>query len=287
MCIVAWRGIAAWHGIVAWRGIVAWHCWLVAGVPKPPLLQAQMALSHTAQADPPPRPAVLQCVDIVAPGTSIVSAGIAGDAAKTVMSGTSMATPHVAGVAAVVLQVGGEEGRQIGGWAAHSTSHLARIAHVEPTAASALCLASTACPPLSQAYPTATAADVTRILTGASQSIFFQGLGTHKFLQASQPRLLAAGTPASPDPAPRSPAPAHPAPASPAPAPPAPAPPVPKPSASPAPGSPSRTVVCDGGVCRWVTLRGSDPSSSVARAAWHGPTALLCAAVCPAAWLLL
>jgi aqualysin 1 len=44
------------------------------------------------------------CVDFFAPGASITSAWHTGDNATSTISGTSMATPHVAGVAALFLQ---------------------------------------------------------------------------------------------------------------------------------------------------------------------------------------
>merc|ERR1712060_125763 len=46
-----------------------------------------------------------RCVEIWAPGSSIVSASVSSDTGSRSLSGTSMACPHVSGAAAIVLGV--------------------------------------------------------------------------------------------------------------------------------------------------------------------------------------
>jgi oryzin len=46
-------------------------------------------------------------VDVFAPGTDITSAWIGSDSARKTISGTSMATPHVVGLAAYLMDLEG------------------------------------------------------------------------------------------------------------------------------------------------------------------------------------
>src|SRR4029453_12803072 len=60
------------------------------------------AITVGATDSAPPRPSFSKygtCLDIFAPGVNIKSSSNDGNTATTLMSGTSMATPHVAGAA--------------------------------------------------------------------------------------------------------------------------------------------------------------------------------------------
>jgi len=82
-----------------------------AGVPQdackssPARVTAALTVGATTSTDAPASFSNYgSCVDLFAPGVGITSAWYTGDAATNTISGTSMATPHVAGVAALYLQ---------------------------------------------------------------------------------------------------------------------------------------------------------------------------------------
>jgi subtilisin family serine protease len=54
-----------------------------------------------------------RCVDILAPGVNVVSAWHTADDKNAVLSGTSMAAPHVSGVVALYLEAMQSEGKTV------------------------------------------------------------------------------------------------------------------------------------------------------------------------------
>jgi subtilisin family serine protease len=93
------------------------------------------------------------CVDVHAPGVNIVSAGNASDTASATLSGTSMATPHVAGAAARYLQ--GNPG------ASPATVHAAIVGAATPGVITGI---ATSCNFLQQLLGTCTAGTPNRLL---------------------------------------------------------------------------------------------------------------------------
>jgi subtilisin family serine protease len=90
--------VAAGNGNAAGRGVDACKT-------SPARVSAAMTVSATDSTDTKPVWANIgSCVDWFAPGVSITSAWDTSDTATNTISGTSMATPHTTGVAALYLQ---------------------------------------------------------------------------------------------------------------------------------------------------------------------------------------
>jgi aqualysin 1 len=74
------------------------------------------------------------CVDIFAPGVSILSASHDGDRRSSTKSGTSMAAPHVAGVAAIAIErLGSASAREIEQYILDTATPGVVVNHASPT----------------------------------------------------------------------------------------------------------------------------------------------------------
>jgi len=170
------------------------------------------------------------CVDIFAPGSSITSLGISSSTATATYSGTSMASPHVAGVAAQVL------GNNRSLTPAQVANHVLSMS----TANSVVSPGTGSPNRLLYAQPPALASGATDAAESTPQSaddsVFSFTYGSDTVDAPARPVTPAPAPPAPVTPAPVTPAPVTPAPVTPAPVTPAPVTPAP---VTPAPVTPA------------------------------------------------